>query len=156
MNEILATLNERVQKRYVKLFADLNKNVMVMPALDGDKPGTFAYMVPSVVLTGNGADPLLPPSTISVSSTKTQGIIPVYRTLIPTFELEIAAKNDSYFNYLMDEILDKCLRQYAQKYGAYDALRFGEYYAKVDPLVEANTDNANFIELRITGKYAGK
>lgn len=159
---MLTELNEKFNKRYSSIVADLNKFVNETPLIELE--GDYGYQVPSVLIEGDGSTlvsgsqpvQLNAPAKVSVVMNKVSAVMPILRVAIPLSEIEAAMSNNSYFNYLFDSIVDNLLKQYTQKFGAYDKLRFGEYYAKFQPLTTTTINELDYIELRIGGKYAAR
>ena len=162
-------LNEKFNKRYTNLVNKINSFVNETALIElGD--GKIGFNVPTVSVSDGGSylvdnskenHKLPPPAKSTVSIQKVDAIVPVYRVLIPYAEVEIAMRTDSYFNYLFDAVVDKALAQYAKSFGAYDELRFGEYYAKFMPLdmyvpETLGSSEPDSIVLRIEGKYAAR
>jgi hypothetical protein len=157
--EVRAKLNTFLNARYGKQIADLNKNVYKAPLQDDG-----SYEAPTVRISASGgtqldmtnkeANKLNPPAEVRIELKRLKGIKAVYRLAIPYCELEIAAKNESYFNYLMDNVMSKAVSNYISTWGTADKVRFGSEFISLGEGLFDNKENDDFLELRITGSWA--
>jgi hypothetical protein len=160
---LLEQLNTKFFKRYENLIKDLNQFVNETPLVEyNSKSG---YNIPNISIDGDGsllvtneqaAVQLPPHSRVRVNVNFNEAVMPVMRTAINLSEIELAMNNDKYFNYLFDAVIDELMRKYREKFGAYDLLRFGEFYAKFNPMTLVIVDNTDCIEIRVVGKYAAR
>ena len=135
-NEVTEKINKLFNTRYSKQLVELNKNVYPCAITDAG-----SYEAPMIAVGPNGAIQLdltkkdvveLPtPALVKVELTLLKGIKTVYRVVLPYNEMEIAARNESYFNYLMDAVLSKALGNYAATWGGPDVVRFGQAYVEI-------------------------
>ena len=123
-------------KRYTKQFDELNKNVYLSAV---DDNGYFEAPVVSIAPGGASqfvtGEPRLDefnkrakPAKVEVELKKLKSVKTYYGLKIPYQELEIAAQNEAYFNYLMDSVLSKAVSNYVATWGSTDVVRFGSKY----------------------------
>lgn len=157
--EVKAKVNALLNARYGKQIADLNKNVY-KAALNDDG----SYEAPTVRIGASGGTQLdmtnlettklNPPAEVRIELKRLKGIKAVYRLAIPYSELEIAATNESYFNYLMDSVMSKAVSNYLSTWGTADKVRFGSEFISLGDGMFDSKENDDFLELRISGSWA--
>lgn len=162
MEELIKKLDTMFIARYSKRFADLNKNVYIAEALE---TGGFDVPVPS--LSGGGGTLIIGsqdvfqlnvPAKATVINKKMKAKTIAYRIAFSYNELEIGTRNPAYFNYFMDNIIEKALGNYAATVGGPDIVRFGTVYCtyerpgKIKEVFRSLEDD-NF-ELRLFGTWA--
>lgn len=153
--EILTKLNQLLEARYAKQFVDLNKNVYLSAKTDN---GSFE--APMVVLgSGGGIQTDLNDTApvkgtiapVSVEMKLLKGIKTQYRIALPYGEMEIASRNEAYFNFLMDEVMSKALGNYVATWGPPAKVRFGTAFVSYGAgFLDFNDD----FELKLEGSWA--
>jgi hypothetical protein len=130
---MLETLKEKFTTRYSKYLSDLDNNMYNASFSEG------GFLVPTIRMTGNpinnidnasGAAKLINTGEINVVLQKVKPIILCSRFSIPEFEIEVALKDERYFNHLLDSSLNLVLTELANKIGKPSELRWGMHYFK--------------------------
>lgn len=130
---MIEKLNKMFIDRYYKQFDGFNVNVFKTAK---DDNGNFEVPVPTLIGDGftnipsNNTEGFLlnNPARASVVNKKMKGVTSIYRVCISYSETEIAANKPEYFNYLFDNIVQKSLDKWIEKFGSVDAVRFGEVF----------------------------
>lgn len=157
----MTSLNKKFTEKYAKTIAELNKGVY-LAALQDD--GT--YEAPSIKVgpLGGTVNPekddigmlkLNPPAPVSVVMAKKKPIDVIYRLGLPLSELEIADKNDAYFDYFFNTLLKTVLSNYAATVGSPEDVRFGSHYIKVR-FREYPDAPSDVVEMILDGSWASE
>jgi len=158
--DILQTLDDKCNTRFAPLLKKLNAHVVVTPMVD------HTYNKPEVLLTADvGVTVSLESSTVidlgtaarvKVNQTPHKAVTVTTRAAIPTSEILTALNNDSYFGYIFDRIMEQIIAKLSKQIGAFDQMRWGEYYIKLEPfsMFESRGNEEDMIEIRLTTKIA--
>ena len=158
--DILQNLNDKCSIRFAPLLKKLNSFVVDTPLVDNN------YNKPEVSLTADVGVTVSPISSyginlgtaarVRVGQTPHKAVIVTTRAAIPTSEILIALNNDSYFGYLFDRIMEQMIAKLSRQVGAFDQMRWGEYYIKLEPFLmfESRGNEEDMIEIRLTTKIA--
>lgn len=158
---MITKLDELFKKRYTKFFEDMNKNVY--PSIKDENSN---YMVPVVSLGKGGLEKKgseVKASTAIVSTKLTPVLESVYnyKIAVPVSEVEIALKNEYYFNHYFDSILNSALANLAKEIGDSNSLKWGDHYVRftrpdgtVFKEMSVGTASDDFYELNLTSDLA--
>lgn len=163
-NDFQPKLNELFKKRFTKMFAAINSSIY--PA---EKTQDGNFNVPAITILGRGGTAwtgnsnavlkLNPPARVNLEYKKFKPFSLVYRIAIPISELEIAVKNEQYFNYLMDRVVKAGLSNYRATVGDENQVRFGSFYCTFEPPtgeVFMDSGDGEHLELRLRGEWASE
>ena len=163
--QLVKILNEMLNKRYSKRLLELNKGVMFTGR---DENGLF--LAPVITLPEGG----LTEKTVDLTTdrwidAKTYTFMQIRIKPVKTFttvrniafpysELEIASKNENYFNHIMEKTIDVAIEEHIKKYGSYEKIRFGDHFISFLNGFRVGLDDAgeyhDVICLRLTGNWA--
>lgn len=149
---MLEKLNQKFNKRYGQLIANMNIN-LVQVAKDKDN---FEVAVPVLGEGGGtlsyGTEKSAPAAPAKVRLERKRVLVQdvSYRILVPETEAVLAADRDDYFNYLFDRVMDQAIGAYNKTFGGPQQLRFGEMYCEAKEL-KLGTDG---VEIELVGCWA--
>ena len=151
--QTIESLNSQFNKRYNKVFLELNQNV----TLAAKETDTFE--VPSATVGGGGGSIVVggaetqinPPAKVSINYSRKQAVKAIYRIAVPISECTIAEENPEYFNYLFDQIMGKAIANYNATFGGQNTMRFGESYCEFKSFLDLGGDE---LILELMGTWA--
>jgi len=162
---MIQELTSKFKTRYSKLFQDLNSKIYLAPISKvGDKE---VFEIPKIELEGGTTGVANSNATFKdigrphvVKTTITQ-VVPAdtsIRANISTNDCLNALKDDRYFNFLFDSVMDNLVKEYAKSIGPYDAVRWGQSYLEFKEIKEIDPEPGfmDGYQIVLKGKIATK
>ena len=149
--EMVDKVNQFIKTNYAKDIADLNKNIILTPVIEGgiDAPG-FKITAGGGTLVKTEGQELNPPAELKVELSKKPVIRPTYRIMLPFDEVSFACTNEGYMKTLLDFVVSQAVSNYNFTFGGPEVTRYGVAYLFL-PQVEDFRDD--FL-ITFKGEYA--